>query len=440
MAKAKTTIMDLNDDCLNAIFERLNGMGVKRNFSNTCHRFATIFCNHYIHRILVEGGDVHHFDSRLVTKFSHLLGTKLFPLRDIKSLKFDDTYSQYFTEKFFRALKRDHPNIESVELTGFRDKDMHVMLPFPNLKLLHFYCSLITGDYLDQLRNLEVLILDTILNFECRHLISIVQQNKNLQKLVLRGCPVIFTPEYAIEMSQNLNNLLELEANWYELHHCQLVGNLPCLKILVINDFKSFQCRRCRRIERGDATLPISGFYYGICECGLYDARVLFKGLRKKNILEQLIFLGSRITTRDLTFISKLTSLKTLYMGVDNVPLYISIAMFNNLKDLEDIDIGYSWKLPMEALSFLEKCQKLKYVNFGNSEGFDESFILEAIDVIKRRAVPPAEPLRMQFLNADFDRTFLEDERVKAAGSLIQIDSFQTNEMISRLYNYIYYF
>lgn len=257
------------------------------------------------------------------------------------------------------------------------------------------------------MRNLEELILDNVHDFESRHLVSILQRNK-LRKLVARGCPSVFAKSDALEMVLNLNYLQELEANWNEMRRCQSIGELPCLKVLIVNKFKTLQCRRCRKIERGDAMLPASGYYYGICECGLYEARELFRGLRKKHILEKLLFLGSRITTRDLTFISKLTSLKTLYMGVDNVPLYVSIAMFNGLKELEEIDIGYSWKLPIEALDFLIKCPKLKYVNFGNSQGFPEAFILEAIEVIKRREVRPAKPVRLQFMNPDFNKEFLE--------------------------------
>uniref|UniRef100_A0A0K8UEB3 F-box domain-containing protein n=1 Tax=Bactrocera latifrons TaxID=174628 RepID=A0A0K8UEB3_BACLA len=439
MAISTTTILDLNDECLTAIFEQLKGMRAKRNFSRTCDRFAKIYCNYYIHQLIVEECDAYFFDSRLVTKFAHLIGTHMFPMPNLKGIKFDDTFALFFTERFFRALKRDHQTIESVELYGFADKDLQNLLPLPNLKRLHLNFSHVTGSYIDQMSNLEELIIDNVHDFESRHLFSILKRNK-LKTLVVRACPYVFAKIDALEMSQNLNYLQELEANWHEIRTWQSIGDLPRLKVLIINKFKTLQCRRCRKIERGDAMLPASGTYSGICECGLYEARELFKGLRKKHILEKLIFLGSRITTRDLTFISKLTSLKTLYMGVDNVPLYVSIAMFNRLKELEEIDIGYSWKLPIEALDFLMKCQKLKYVNFGNSQGFPEEFILEAIEVIRRREVLPVKPVRLQFMNPDFSREFLEDERVIAAKPFLQIDHFQTVEMTRRLYNYIYYF
>lgn len=145
MATLKTTILDLNDDCLHAIFERLPELDSQQNFSRTCDRFAKIYCNHYIHHFILCGYDDHILDGPLLLKFCHLIGTKQFPFKDINTIILEYKNSQMFSKRLLQALKESNPNVENATLYFFRNSGLKKLLPLPKLKRLHLKCSFATG-------------------------------------------------------------------------------------------------------------------------------------------------------------------------------------------------------------------------------------------------------------------------------------------------------
>ncbi|XP_036338001.1 uncharacterized protein LOC118747900 [Rhagoletis pomonella] len=431
------SILELNDECLLAIFEKM-GRVAQGMWSRVCKRFAKIYCEYYIHKLIIQGYDDTLLDDRFVQIFGHLIGTELFPLKDIKSLKFDETCSIYYNKFFFNMLRHDHPSIERIELYGFLDKDINNLLPLPNVKRLHFKYTTITGKHLDQLQTLEELKMEGASSFESKQLLVIAKNNR-LRKLIIRNSPVVFAPKHALEIVGNLKYIEELELNWNEIRQYQVLGALPRLKALVINDFKTFQCPKCKEFDRGVITRPTNANNFGMCNCGPYEAKFLFRALAENTKMEQLIFIGYRLTTRDLKHISQLTSLKILYLAVDNLPVYISLAIFGKMRHLEVLDLGFSWKLPKDALELLKNCENLKFANFGNCEGFKDDFILKAIDIVKSRTPTSAEPIRLQLLNADIEKEFLEEEHVKAAESWITFYCYMQSEQKIRLGRNNYY-
>ncbi|CAD7002382.1 unnamed protein product [Ceratitis capitata] len=428
-----TKIFDLPDDCLGKIFDYLPGHHMTKKFASICKRFAQIYCDNYKHKLILEGCDLTVLDKYKIGVFGEFIDEDFFPLKNLKTLKLNKVSAKSFTPKFLNSIRRDHHGIEVVELTGFTDNEIEHLLPLPNVKSLKLSLCDVSGEYMEGFRKLEELILDSTSKFHSVFLLKIVKNN-NLRKLIVRGSPFALTPHYVDKIIPFINNIEELECSWYEISFCcGVIGKLPHLKTLILNNFKTTLCIRCQKLDNGELRLPTSPFW--VCKCGPYDALPLFTGLYEKNILERLTFIGSRITQRDISHIGKLKRLKKIHIGMDKVPVFISLEGFHCMRDLEELDIGYSYKLPTEVLGLLENCPNLKFINIGNCRGYTKGFLYRVIDIIKERGVPDEEPVKIQLVNPRMSRSLLMHPDIVAASNIVSFEIFRAYDSFCRFHS-----
>ncbi|XP_054726914.1 uncharacterized protein LOC129236749 [Anastrepha obliqua] len=377
------TILDLPDELLMNICKRLDYDIHRYHWVNVCKRFE------YIYYKLCHGREV---DDYLVQKFGHQIGTDDFPMQIIKRINLSKSKC---SKRFLNKLRNSHPEIEEAKLFSFTDEHMAELLPLPNLKVL-----ICIGDYDLSGRNLIDLCRLTELHIYTdkfiysENLIHITYHNP-LRVLVIPNDPGVFSEKYAFEMVENLKYLEELVVQYNHCKSWQLIGTLPLLKKLEIWDFANHECDSSP--ERPD-----------LCEtCAPNHHKILFDELRKRNQLEELTFYDGYLSEFHLNGISELRSLRILKFSRGGMSLEVSLDIFKELINLEELRFECAPKIiPEESLEFIQNCQKLRVINFGSATGINANFILNANDIVSKRKSSTVKPLKLGF-------SFISNEMIR---------------------------
>ncbi|XP_054726923.1 uncharacterized protein LOC129236752 isoform X2 [Anastrepha obliqua] len=331
------TILDLPDECLINICKRLDHDIQRYHWVNVCKRFQYIYYE-YFHN-WTEVNDY------LAQNFGHLIGTDDFPMQIIKRINLSKSKC---SKRFLNKLRKSHPEIEEAKLFSFTDQHMAELLPLPNLKVL-----ICIGTYDLRGRNLIDLCRLTELHIytdklTClENLIHITYKNP-LRVLVIPNDQEVFSEKYAFEMVKNLKYLEKLVVEYNPCKSWQLIGTLPLLKKLVIWNFANQEC---------DSSAEKPDLYI---TCAPNHDKILFDELRKRNQLEELTF-------------------------------------HHELINLEELVLGAQAIIPEESLEFIQNCQKLRVINFGDKAGINANFFSNVNDIVSKRKSSTVKHLTLGF-------------------------------------------
>ncbi|XP_054726912.1 uncharacterized protein LOC129236746 [Anastrepha obliqua] len=366
------TILDLPDELLMNICKRLDYNLHRYHWVNVCKRFE------YIYYKLCDSREV---DDHLIEKFGHLIGTDDFPMQIVKRIFLTKSKC---SKRFLNKLRISHPEIEEARLFWFTDDHMAELLPLPNLKVLKCIGdSDLRGRNLIDLCRLTELHIHTNKFIDSENLIHITYHNP-LRVLVIPNDPGVFSEKYAFEMVENLKYLEELVVEYNHCKSWQLIGTLPLLKKLVIWDFANQEC---------DSSAEKPDLYI---TCAPNHDKILFDELRKRNQLEELTFYNSHISEFHLNGISELRSLRVLKLN-GAMPHKVSLDIFKELINLEELHFDRQAIIPEESLEFIENCQKLRVINFGGAAGINANFISNANDIVSKRKSSTVKHLTLGF-------------------------------------------
>ncbi|XP_054726924.1 uncharacterized protein LOC129236754 [Anastrepha obliqua] len=369
------TILDLPDECLINICKRLDHDIQRYHWVNVCKRFQYIYYE-YFHN-WTEVNDY------LAQNFGHLIGTDDFPMQIIKRINLSKSKC---SKRFLNKLRISHPEIEEAKLFSFTDEHMAELLPLPNLKVLICIGTYdLRGRSLIDLCRLTELHIHTNKFIDSENLIHTTYHNP-LRVLVIPNDPGVFSEKYAFEMVENLKYLEELVVEYNHCKSWQLIGTLPLLKKLEIWDFVIHVCDSCA--EKPDLYET----------CAPNHDKIIFDELRKRNQLEELIFCDGALTDFHLNGISELRSLRVLKFSRAAMPHEVSLDIFKELINLEELHIDGGRKIiAEESLEFIKNCQKLRVIHFWYAAGINANFISNANDIVSKRKSSTVKPLTLGF-------------------------------------------
>ncbi|XP_054088234.1 uncharacterized protein LOC114805017 [Zeugodacus cucurbitae] len=367
------SILDLPNECLIMICKNLKYHDLQY-WSNICKRFEHIYFE-YCHNWM-------EVNDNLAKNYGHLIGTGDFPLRTIKKLNLSKSKC---TKYFLNKLRECHKEIEEATLYSFTDEYLAELMPLPNLKKLECYNfynfrgrGLIELDSLTELHILSSSFLDP------KYLLQLTYFNP-LRILVMRNDQNMFSERYAFEMVENLKNVEELEISFNPSKSWQLVGTLPKLQKLQIWRFDSYQCETC---------LNDQNLYK---RCKMQHGKLFFDELLRRNQLEELELSDGSVSEQHLLRISKLTNLKRLTLWRAALTHSLSLGVFKDLVNLEELQLDDSKVRNAQVLlEIIRCCKKLKVLFVGSVHAI-EYFLAEANDILSRRQPAPLEPLKTGF-------------------------------------------
>ncbi|XP_054087224.1 LOW QUALITY PROTEIN: uncharacterized protein LOC128922007 [Zeugodacus cucurbitae] len=369
------SILDLPDDCLTMICKKLERDVQQYCWSNVCKRFQNIYFE-YFHNWM-------EVNDNLAKNYGHLIGTGDFPLRTIKKLNLSKSKC---TKYFLNKLRDCHKEIEEAKLFSFTDEYLAELLPLPNLKkLICIGTYNLRGSSLMELNSLTELHINTNKLFQPESLLQITYYNP-LRTLVMPNDPHMFSNRYAFEMFENLKNVEQLVIEFNPCKSWQLVGTLPKLKRLEIWDFVSHECETCLEDHNLYET------------CTGQHATIFFDELRRRNQLEELVLSDGYVSEQHLLKISELTNLKRLIFLRAALTPSLSLGVFKELVNLEELHLDGCRLINAEAsLELIRCCKKLKVLLLWFVGGVTSYFLTEANDILSRRQPAPLEPLTIGF-------------------------------------------
>ncbi|XP_054726921.1 uncharacterized protein LOC129236752 isoform X1 [Anastrepha obliqua] len=366
------TILDLPDECLINICKRMDHDIHRFHWVNVCKKFE------YIYYEFCHGAEVNDY---LVKKFGHQIGTDDFPMQIIKRIYLSKSEC---SKRFLNKLRISHPEIEEANLFSFTDEHMAELLPLPNLKVLMCIgASDLSGRNLIDLCRLTELHIYTDKLTCLENLIHITYKNP-LRVLVIPNDQEVFSEKYAFEMVKNLKYLEKLVVEYNPCKSWQLIGTLPLLKKLVIWNFANQEC---------DSSAEKPDLYI---TCAPNHDKILFDELRKRNQLEELTFHHGNLSEFHLNRISELKSLRILKFWF-GFPRKISLDIFKELINLEELVLGAQAIIPEESLEFIQNCQKLRVINFGDKAGINANFFSNVNDIVSKRKSSTVKHLTLGF-------------------------------------------
>lgn len=251
------------------------------------------------------------------------------------------------------------------------------------------------GSSLIDLNGLTELHVHTNKLFDPENLLQITYYNP-LKTLVMPNDPQALSNKYAFEMVDNLKNIEELVIEFNPCKSWQLIGTLPKMKRLELWDFVSHECETCLE----DHNL------YDTCHG--QHAMIFFDELRQRGQLEELVFCDGCLSEQHLLRISDLTNLKSLKFCRTALPDFLSLDVFKDLINLEELHLDGCRQINVEgSLELIRCCQKLKILLFWFAGGITVNFIMQANDILSQRNQSPMEPLTL-----GFSRQHVENLRV----------------------------
>ncbi|XP_053952411.1 uncharacterized protein LOC128859495 [Anastrepha ludens] len=369
-------VLSLNDYCLEIICGLL-GLRDRIRFARVCNRFEEVFKmlsrraykRFEFHKLLGmalwEIRDFFRFAGKNIERVSGAVPLKnrqhIIPLIitccvNLKRITlYDCKIKRNCLKKFFR-------NFHLLRELHFHRCDLHD-LSIQSLQYLTQLESLtlsdnwkITGKFMKSLVQLKVLNLYNCSNIKTSNLIKICRSMPNLKSLDIRHCERL-SPIFFNSMAEHCPQLEILKISCpYE--HVSLLPRLKHLELIL------------------DTSLSGS------------HTQIFFKLVENKSQqLETLKIYGTNsINPQEISFISKLKNLKSLYCANNQAIDTNALRKLCQLEQLEELVIRNSGNITNEALiKLLRSCKHLRHLKIEFCEQITCEFVLEAINILKDR-------------------------------------------------------
>ncbi|XP_054086736.1 uncharacterized protein LOC105216433 [Zeugodacus cucurbitae] len=311
------SLWDLNDACLNNILKYAYKYGVfvsnddhwTYHWNMTCPQFKEFY-------------DKTFFKDKL----QEIARTKAVSLNEDK-----DTLDEIIQRNI---------NIDEVYGLGLTNSDLSAIDLFPGIKRLTLRNCQLTGKYINELTDLEILELEDIEGLQPKNL-SLIFKNNELRVLKLLRVPGAFTEHLAYEISQNLikqegedvQQLEELAISSDEIDGCQALG---CLRYL-------------RKLE-----IDIS--HLRLYSCEFQKCAYFFNELSNNINLQELKIINGIVTRNDFEILTMLRKLKKLTF---HVTAGVDLRDFCRFSHLEELHLFSTFVYMKELMTILRDCPQL---------------------------------------------------------------------------------
>ncbi|XP_067635474.1 uncharacterized protein [Eurosta solidaginis] len=342
-------------DCLFAILAKVVNKKDQLSWSKVCGRFCRLYSASFTRKLKSTKYEENLLDDHIATHCAHLIGTQYSSLNDIKKVRLKTAYKTYF----WKNLSKQHPEIEEVELLETSDDDLMDLLPLPNLKRL-----------------------------KCAGTKKLVRTKKSWQDIV-----ELFSPDPGLNSLRHapplhhLENLEEVEIDCQVFKWWLVLGKLPHLKVLTLN---KFNVRKCE-------------YSHALCDCAADNIKFLVDGLLEFKNLEKLTFKNAWMTERTMKDIAKLTSLKSLCLIKTIQEDELTLNMFSDLVNLEELQIGNLVLNKISSCRFFRMCDKLKYLRVFSCDEHIPKILNFLTNMLSNRNTQDREAVKVVVCQSYFD-------------------------------------
>ncbi|XP_054727651.1 dynein regulatory complex subunit 6-like [Anastrepha obliqua] len=372
-------VLSLNDDCLEIICGLL-GLRDQIRFARVCNRFEEIFkmlsrraYKRFEFRKLLgmtfwEIRDFFHFAGKNIEKttggipFKHRQHIIQLIRTCCVNLKRITLYYCEIKPDCLKKLFRSFPllrelNVTSCDLHDLSIQSLQYLTQLESLTLSDNWE--ITGKFIKSLVQLKVLNLCGCKNIKTSHLIEMCRSMPNLKSLDIRRCERL-SPIFYDSMAEHCPQLeiLKISCPDFPYEHVSLLPRLKHIELLL------------------DTSFSVS------------HTQIFFKLVENKSQqLETLKIYGKNsINPQEISFISKLKKLKSIYFGNNQAIDANALQKLYQLEQLEELFIRNSWNLTNEALiKLLRSYKHLRHLNIEYCRQITCEFVLEAINILKDR-------------------------------------------------------
>ncbi|XP_017466487.1 PREDICTED: uncharacterized protein LOC108359242 [Rhagoletis zephyria] len=408
----RTSILQLNDECLEAICQYLP-LRDQIRFSRVCRRFRDIFkhtCKYapkvfnMTQLIGMTLWDIREFFEMAGANIEELNGAVPYNYQDridfISELsprvrRVNLNCNNVESASFLRLLERFHA-VTYVELHNFSLNDSAVLAlrKLPNLVALVLDQSFeLTGKNLSKLYQLHELSLYGCENVQTSHFIDICKCLFNLRCLDIRHCKMLTSRAYT-EMVRNCRQLEQLKISCEKEVNYDCVAQLHSLRQLSVHSF-------------------------GAVRETLFIALSAHKS-QQLDLLE----LSARncITHEGAIYLSRLQKLRKLICpNNDNLTDECLFEFAERLPLLEELDIHNCRAVTnIGLLVLLRRCTHLKCVNIEQCEGITDDFVYDACDVLKQGRWECDEPVLFRIAGTSVHEAVVKDLSCADVGRLLR--------------------
>ncbi|KAM7351620.1 uncharacterized protein ACRADG_004394 isoform 2-T2 [Cochliomyia hominivorax] len=409
-------LLDLNDDCLELIFKRLN-LVEQFHISKLHTRFKNIIQSLWrakLNNVIIYPEILDDIDDQIfiefMTEVSVFMQSLLMRHCDIRFLRLlsDLTFSQTHCFNWMGVSSNATKNVDEFDEAAqqeqqFIDEDVNMLVHmFPNLKILKLRACQVTGKHLSKLSSLRQLTLD-----ECQYLDSDnfrdVFQELKLRKFdIMEDCDEI-----------NCCDLVELK-KCPTLEHIKIADYHLCFDTDIVNDIL-----RMPRLKK--LSIYSKNFVFDILERISRSRLKQIEAFKFNGVLHNFERFFRELT--HMRELKKLSFYECRGYDIEGIRDRMLCQISKQLSNLEEIHLC-SCDLESESgiLNFLQNCRQLKVINLTSTrKGFTDSLIWRCMDLIKKQKWRTT-CLEMWLKDTDIDKSILEDPRYLYNNHYLKLD------------------